>query len=122
MKLIVIFLEIFYTLWQKGSENLANEKNNSKFSSKKRKRILLLGSFSILVICFTTYTTGKYWVQIYSKYKEGKQLSIKLKKLKREEAALKVDVNKMQDSDYIARYAREKYLYSKDGEFILSIK
>lgn len=101
---------------------MANEKNNSKFSSKKRKRILLLGSFSILVICFTTYTTGKYWVQIYSKYKEGKQLSIKLKKLKREEAALKVDVNKMQDSDYIARYAREKYLYSKDGEFILSIK
>ena len=101
---------------------MANEKNNSKFSSKKRKRILLLGSFSILVICFTTYTTGKYWVQIYSKYKEGKQLSIKLKKLKREEAALKVDVNKMQDSDYIARYAREKYLYSKEGEFILSIK
>ncbi len=101
---------------------MAKEKNNSKFSSKKRKRILLLGSFSILVICFTTYTTGKYWVQIYSKYKEGKQLSIKLKKLKREEAALKVDVNKMQDSDYIARYAREKYLYSKDGEFILSIK
>lgn len=101
---------------------MAKEKNHSKFSSKKRKRILLLGSFSILVICFTTYTTGKYWVQIYSKYKEGKQLSIKLKKLKREEAALKVDVNKMQDSDYIARYAREKYLYSKDGEFILSIK
>ena len=23
--------------------------------------------------------------------------------------------------DYIARYAREKYLYSKDGEFILKI-
>ena len=42
--------------------------------------------------------------------------------MKKKEAALKVDVEKLQDSDYIARYAREKYLYSKDGEFILNIK
>ena len=32
-----------------------------------------------------------------------------------------MDANKLQDPDYIARYAREKYLYSKDGEFILKI-
>lgn len=27
----------------------------------------------------------------------------------------------MQNEDYIARYAREKYSYSKDGEYILKI-
>ena len=32
-----------------------------------------------------------------------------------------MDVDKLQDPDYIARYAREKYLYSKDGEFIIKI-
>lgn len=101
---------------------MAKEKKSSSTKSKNRRRILFLGGFSLLVICFTTYTIGQYWVQIYGKYRENKQLSEKLKKLKKREAALKVDVNKMQDADYVARYAREKYLYSKDGEFILSIK
>ena len=98
---------------------MARFKKNGR---KRRRRLVLLGGFSIAVICFTTYTTGKYWVQIYSKYNENKELSYKLLKMKKKEAALKVDVEKLQDSDYIARYAREKYLYSKDGEFILNIK
>ena len=44
-----------------------------------------------------------------------------LTSLKEKEEELKVDANKLQNPDYIARYAREKYLYSKDGEFILQI-
>ena len=35
--------------------------------------------------------------------------------LEEENAYLKVEVEKLQDPDYVARYAREKYLYSKDG-------
>lgn len=93
-----------------------------KTAKKKKRRLFLLGGMSILVITFTTYTTGKYWIQIYDKYQENRKLDKKLAKLKKKEEALKVDVGKMQDIDYIARYAREKYLYSKDGEFILSIK
>ena len=41
--------------------------------------------------------------------------------LKEKEEELSVDANKLQNPDYIARYAREKYLYSKDGEIILQI-
>ena len=40
---------------------------------------------------------------------------------KEKEDELKVDASKLQDPDYIARYAREKYSYSKDGEIILRI-
>ena len=32
-----------------------------------------------------------------------------------------MDADKLQDPDYIARYAREKYFYSKDGEYIIKI-
>lgn len=95
---------------------------NKKSKNKRKKRLFLLGGLSISIIAFTTYTTGRYWVQIYDKYQENKRLDKKLNQLKKKEEALKVDVGKMQDADYIARYAREKYLYSKDGEFILSIK
>lgn len=92
-----------------------------KKSKKKLKRMLFLGVSSIAIIIGTTYTIGKYWVEIYDKYQEKKELKKKLVTLKEKEDELKVDASKLQDPDYIARYAREKYSYSKDGEIILRI-
>jgi len=93
----------------------------AKKKSKKRKRLFSLVLISLAIIGFTTFTIGKYWVEIYDKYREKKELEKEYVTLKEKEAELKVDANKLQDPDYIARYAREKYLYSKDGEFILKI-
>lgn len=95
--------------------------SKKKKSKKSVKRLFLLGITSVAVIIGTTYTIGKYWVEIYDKYQEKRELKSKLSDLKEKEAALQVDANKLQDPDYIARYAREKYSYSKDGEIILRI-
>ena len=94
-------------------------RNKSKMKAKRR--MLFLGLTSIIVIFVTTFTIGKYWVEIFDKYREKKKLDADLVKLQEKEEELKVDANKLQDPDYIARYAREKYLYSKDGEYILKI-
>lgn len=94
-------------------------RNNSR--TKARRRMLVLGFSSILVIFVMTFAIGKYWVEIIDKYQEKKELEKELTSLKEKEEELKVDANKLQNPDYIARYAREKYLYSKDGEFILQI-
>lgn len=83
--------------------------------------MLVLGLSSIFVIVAMTFTIGKYWVEIFEKYQEKKALDDELTSLKEKEEELTVDANKLQNPDYIARYAREKYLYSKDGEFILQI-
>ena len=91
-------------------------KGKDRNSIKKRRRLLILGTFSLTTIVFTTYTMGKYWVQIYDKKQERDKLSQELKKLKKKENTLRADANKMQDKEYIARY-----LYSRDGEFILRI-
>ena len=88
---------------------------------KLRKRSIMLCLLSIIVIVFTTFSIGKYWVEIYDKYQEKKELERELTSLKEKEEILSDDANKLQDPDYIARYAREKYLYSKDGEYILQI-
>ena len=32
---------------------------------------------------------------------------------------LKTEIDKLQDKDYVARYARENYLYTKDGEYVI---
>ena len=94
-------------------------RNNTR--KKARRRMLFLGFSSILVIFVMTFAIGKYWVEIFEKYQEKKELEKQLTSLKEKEEELKVDANKLQNPDYIARYAREKYLYSKDGEFILQI-
>lgn len=93
----------------------------AKGQKKSRRRIVFLGLGSVIVIVATTFTIGKYWIEIYDKYQEKKDLEKQLVSLKDKEKELKVDADKLQDPDYIARYAREKYLYSKDGEFILKI-
>lgn len=90
-------------------------------TKKSVKRLILLGVSSIFIIVITTFTIGKYWIDIYDKYQEKKHLKKELVSLKEKEEELKVDASKLQDPDYIARYAREKYAYSKDGEIILRI-
>lgn len=98
---------------------MANKKKTVKM--KRTRRMLLLGLGSIAIIITMTLTIGKYWVDIFDKYKEKQELEEKLAELQAQEKELKLDANKLQDPDYIARYAREKYSYSKDGEFIIKI-
>ena len=93
----------------------------AKRKRKVRTRFFLLGFISIFIICAVTFTIGKYWIEIFDKYKEKKVLDQELTSLKEKEEELKVDAGKLQNPDYVARYAREKYLYSKPGEYILQI-
>ena len=88
-------------------------KKNSK--KKSKRRIVILGFSSVFIIIATTFTIGKYWVEIFEKYQEKKELEKELTALKEKEEELTVDANKLQNPDYIARYASEKYLYSKVG-------
>ncbi len=88
---------------------------------KSRLRMVFLGLTSVVIIVTTLCTIGHYWVEIYNKYKEKKELDKKLVSLKEKEEELRADANRLQDPDYIARYAREKYFYSKDGEFIIKM-
>lgn len=88
---------------------------------KTKRRLLLFGLTSVCIIFMLSFTIGKYWVSIFEKYQEKKELKQELVLLKEKEKELQLDAKKLQDSEYIARYAREKYLYSKEGEFIIKI-
>lgn len=92
-----------------------------KNSHKSRRRFFLFGIGSLFIIFATTFTVGKYWIEIIGKYQEKTRLEKEMIDLREKEEKLKVDANKLQNPDYIARYAREKYLYSKEGEYILQI-
>lgn len=50
---------------------------------------------------------------------EKKELNSKLAALEKQKEVLETDILKLEDADYIAKYVREKYYYSKEGELIL---
>lgn len=50
---------------------------------------------------------------------EKKDLENKIVYLSDEKENLEADVERLSDKNYIARYAREKYLYSKNDEIII---
>ena len=84
-------------------------------------RFLVFGITCISLSIFILMSFSKLWTQIYNKYQEKKELENKLVTLREEEKILKMDVEKMQDPEYVARYLREKYFYSKEGEYIIRI-
>ena len=54
--------------------------------------------------------------------KTKSDLELQLSSLQNNEETLKVDIQKLKDPEYIAKYARENYMYSKDGEYIIKIE
>ena len=97
-------------------------KRKTKFSMKKTvKRVLVFGIFSLVVISFVGVTVFNIVTQIMDKYKEASELEKRMAILNEKEEDLNNEILKLQDKDYLARYAREKYFYSKNGELIIRI-
>lgn len=98
------------------------KKSTKKVTMKKNaKRMLIFGFFSVGIIIFVLISVLKIVDQIVDKYKEAHELEEKMADLAEKEEDLNNEIKKLQDSDYLARYAREKYFYSKDGELIIRI-
>jgi len=92
-----------------------------KKKSTKKVRTFVLTVFSFCLIILITYVFTLNFMEIYNIYKEKQNLTDKIAKLETEEEKLQNQVDMLKDPEYIARYAREKFLYSKDGEFIIKM-
>lgn len=98
------------------------KKSTKRVTMKKNaKRLLVFGFFSFVIITFVLVSVLKIVNQIIDKYKEASILEDKMASLEEKEDDLNNEIKKLQDSDYLARYAREKYFYSKNGELIIRI-
>ena len=94
---------------------------------KKRKkkasgnRLIVFGTISIFIIVSFVYSLFSYIIEVKNLNAEQIKLENDLLLLKEEEANLKNEIEKLKDPDYLARYARENYMYSKDGEYIIKV-
>ena len=91
-----------------------------KKESNRYRYLVPIFSCVILIIALIG-TVINDWMQVVKNRSEIKEIQVKYEELKEEEESLNVEVAKLKDPDYIARYAREKYMYSKPGEIILRI-
>jgi cell division protein DivIC len=95
--------------------------NKKKINKKKMRRFIILPLIAIAIMLYSTSEIISYTFRIIELNKEQKKFSQELSELKAREQDLKIEIQKLQDPEYIARYARENYLYSKDGEYIIKI-
>lgn len=90
-----------------------------KKTKKEKMRLFVICSLVIGLIASLVSSVSNDWASILANKKKASELSVQYDKLLTEEEQLKSEVTKLQDSDYIARYAKEKYMYSSDGETII---
>ena len=92
-----------------------------RLTKKEKSRVFLTCIFCLFIIGLSIITSYDNISKIKEKTDEKKALSRKLEKLKDDEVTLTDDVEKLKNPEYAARYAREKYLYSKNGEKIIKM-
>lgn len=90
-------------------------------SKLQRRRLVVLGTVSLIAISMAIFTTVSSYIRITKLDRHYKELSMILEKLKDDEVAMSSDIKKLNDPEYIAMYARENYLYSKTGEYVIKL-
>jgi len=90
-------------------------------SKKEKRRIILISFLVIALISFLVRNVFSDWVQIMNNNKQIHELTSQKEVLLEEEKSLRAEVTKLENPEYVARYAREKYLYSMPDEIIIRI-
>ena len=90
-----------------------------KVSKASKRRLVVFGTISLLIIFYFIFSAGYYTYKIYNLKIEEKRLNEKLNELEKNEKTLSTDIEKLKDPEYLAKYAREAYSYSKEDEIII---
>ena len=86
-----------------------------------RRRLTVFGGLSCVIIILFIYNLISYISLVANLSNQEKDLQNKLLELKKDNAELKEEIQKLKDPEYLAKYARENFLYSKEGEYIIRI-
>lgn len=85
-------------------------------------RLVLFGIPSLLMIVYFVFTLTSSIFNYISLKKEENNLRVELANLQQQKEELKIEIEKLNDPEYVAKYAKEKYLYSQNGEYVIKIE
>ena len=85
--------------------------------ANKRKVFKLIKGFSFMIIgCALMIVLFSSARNVLQRQDEIAVLEKQKKAVEKEKAELQNEVELLNDEDYVARYARENYIFSRDGE------
>ena len=92
-----------------------------RISKASKRRLTFFGTISLIIILYFCFNLIYNTYIIFDLTSQKKQLENLYIELQEEAETLKLDIEKLNDQNYLANYAREHYLYSKDGEYIIQM-
>ena len=87
----------------------------------KRKYRKLLGLVYLGISAIFIYTLCINAFRVIDQQKELTRLEERKTELEKEKKALSQEVELLNDDNYVARYARDNYVFSKDGEEVVRL-
>ena len=99
---------------------MAKKKNKRKILKHRIRIFVAFIVFGTVTVCLG-YNLFMNIINIKKMQEEKSELYNQISLLEEEKKILETDILKLEDPDYIAKYVREKYFYSKDGELILRL-
>ena len=96
-------------------------KRKKKISKASKRRLVFLAPLCIMAFIYLGVCSISSFVKLYDLHNEKNELNEQLEQLQEDEEELKIEIDRLNDPDYLARYARENYLYSKDGEYVIKM-
>lgn len=88
-------------------------------AKKKRKMGNIYGIVFLIISVFLIYTLYAKVQHIKTEEATYQKLVVQKNELKKEKAKLVKEVDSLNDSDYVVRYARSHYIFSKNGEEVI---
>lgn len=88
-------------------------------AKKKRRMGNIYGIVFIVISAFLIYTLIAKVQHIQAEQATYQKLIVQEKELKKEKEKLAKEVDSLNDSDYVVRYARSHYIFSKNGEEVI---
>ena len=85
-------------------------------AKKKRKMGNIYGIVFLIFLIYTLYAKVQH---IKTEEATYQKLVVQKNELKKEKAKLAKEVDSLNDSDYVVRYARSHYIFSKNGEEVI---
>lgn len=107
---------------RKVQQSTTNRTIKRKHTKKRSKAFVLTMTVMVLVSLFCIYSIMKEINTTFSLKSQISQSTTLLKNLKSEKSKLKKEKKNLEDPDYLVRYARGKYMVTKnDGEQVFKL-
>lgn len=92
-----------------------------KMSRVHKRRLIWLVSLFVLILAFGGWQLYRVHSQIITSQAQVTKARSELHQVKAKKSDLKVQVDQLRNSDYLAKLVRQKYMVSKSGEVIFEL-